>query len=94
METGWFGQGVLLRLGAERADVVVVVEEQREQDAHGQRDEDPFCFEVPEVDQPAAVDGRVESARVRDAQEFCVFDAAGDVREAGPEDGGDGVGVV
>ena len=50
MESGWFCERILLCLGTERADVVVVVEQEGKQDAHRQGDEDPFDFQVPEID--------------------------------------------
>lgn len=94
MEAGGFAEGEVFGLRAERGDVVVVVEEERHEDSHGEGDEDPFGGEGPEGDEPGAVDGGVEGAGVGDAEEGGGFEAAGDVGEAGPENGGDGVGVV
>ena len=82
---------VLCREGGE---VVVVVEEEHHEAANGEGDEDPFHRQVPEVDQPAAVYGGVESAGVGEAEEVDTLEVAGDVAEADPEDGRDRVGVV
>lgn len=82
------------RLRRDTADVVIVPEEQHRQKSKRQRDEHPLYAQLPERNHPVISSRREE--RLRDGQ----FDNVGalqsswDVGKAGPEEGGDRVGVV
>ena len=74
---------------------MIVVEEDGHEDAVWHGDEYPFDFDVPEINDPGAIDGGVEGAG--DGEELPFYGAdvsAAEVHEAGPEEGGDWVGVV
>ncbi len=43
---------------------MIVVEEKHEEESDREGHEDPFDVQVPEIDEPAAIDGRVESSGV------------------------------
>ncbi len=43
---------------------MVVVEEEHEEISDGEGHEDPLDVQVPEIDEPVAIDGRVESSGV------------------------------
>ena len=88
VEAGRFGEGKLLSLCGERADIMIVVEEQRKQNPNGQRDEHPFHRQRPEVYKPGSISSRIESARLWYTRQIGDGDAAGDMRESGPKDCG------
>ena len=52
---------------------MIVVEEEHEQEPDGHGDKDPFDVEVPELDEPATVHGRVEGACVRQLGDICLL---------------------
>lgn len=67
---------------------MIIVEEECEQYPDRQSYENPFRWEIPEVDEPPSIYARVEGSRVRDAEQVSVFYGTWYVRESGPENGG------
>ena len=67
---------------------MIVVEQQGQKNSKRKGNKDPAGRQVPKVDEPASVDGRVESPRYRQELNFSVFDVSWEVRKTGPEDGG------
>ena len=80
-------QRKLFCLCRERADVVIIVKEEGQENSDGKRDKNPFHGKIPKVNEPAAIDSRVECTSVRDSWKTGFFDTAGNVGEACPEDG-------
>jgi hypothetical protein len=66
---------------------MVVVKEQHRQEAKRQSNKNPLDLEIPEVDQPATVLGRIKSASDWDESYVRGFQIARKVGETNPEEG-------
>lgn len=94
VETCGFLERELSGLRGERADVVIVVEEQSQENSNWESRKDISGFESPKFNQPTPVSARVKGSSLWHSREICVLDPPGDVRESCPENCCNGVGVV
>lgn len=73
---------------------MIVVEEQSQENSNWESRKDISGFESPKLNQPTPVSARVKGSSLWHSREICVLDPPGDVRESGPENCCNGVGVV
>ena len=75
-------------LGTRVPSYMIVVEEEHEQETDRKGDKNPFHRNIPEIYYPRTVNGRVESQSMLEGGDLDIVEGPRDVREAGPEDGG------
>jgi hypothetical protein len=78
---------VAVKMGWRRDAYMVIVEEQHDEKAEGNRDGNPFPFEVPKINDPASRLCWVEGSGDGDSLNVRVLDGPWDMREADPKDG-------
>ena len=68
---------------------MVVIEEKHQQESNRQGNKDPFDVQIPKVDEPASIDGRIKSPSMWQLADVRCSQLAGEMSETRPEYRGD-----
>jgi hypothetical protein len=94
MEARWFLKRILSCLRRERTHIMIIVKQQHHQKPKRHRNKNPLDVQVPKVNDPVPVLGRLERANDWYAEDVGARKTAGEPVEADPEEGRKGEGVV